>query len=156
MTLSTHGHGLAMGMCEDCLLEFKQGEVECVMTTCSMLLAFFAECADVAARRGGCEVRRHTFEKCRPGSPRSAPLESRLELGGDLVTCCKTMQASGQKHGKLVAGKMGMSGLTHSRGVLDVNPCTKIILIMLAGRRLTFEDEEVDVDASQSHHSCFH
>ena len=75
MTLSTHGHGLAMGMCEDCLLEFKQGEVECVMTTCSMLLAFFAECVGVAARRRGCEVHRHTFEKSRAALDHLVALE---------------------------------------------------------------------------------
>ena len=145
-----------MGMCEDCLLEFKQGEVECVMTTCSMLLAFFAECVGVAARRRGCEVHRHTFEKSRAGSPRCIRSEPRLELGGDLVTCCKTMQASGQKRGKVVAGKLGMSGLTHSRGVLDVNPCGTEHLIMLEKRRLTLEDEEVDVDVSKSRRTFFH
>ena len=114
MAFSNHGRGLAMGMYGVCLLEFKQGEVECVMTTCSMLLAFFAECAGVAARRRGCEVHRHTFEKSRAGSPRSVRNEPRPELGGDLVTCCKRMQASGQKAGQMVTGEVGMSGLTHS------------------------------------------
>ena len=62
MAFNIHGRGLAMGMCGDCLLGFKQGEVLCVMTTCSVLFAFFARDTCVATRRQGrwllpCEIK---------------------------------------------------------------------------------------------------
>ena len=53
MAFNIHGRGLAMGMCGDCLLGFKQGGVPCVMTTCAVLFAFFAGETGVATRRLG-------------------------------------------------------------------------------------------------------
>ena len=62
MAFNIHGRGLAMGMCGDCLLGFKQGEVLCVMTTCSVLFAFFARDTCATTRRQGrwllpCEIK---------------------------------------------------------------------------------------------------
>ena len=62
MAFNIHGRGLAMGMCGDCLLGFKQGEVPRVMIKCAVLFAFFARDTWVATRRQGrwllpCEIK---------------------------------------------------------------------------------------------------